>query len=229
MKRSLVFILIFILLSPLNVYANSAEPPSIVIMCMDGPDDLEIYYGDVKLSKNQRIGEDFFSLYRSDFKNEKNHVLKFVSDKKTFEIEIVKLDKYRSYYRLDYSKEKLSEGKGVVRSSVLIAIRILLTLIVEAAVFFVFGFRSKKSWRAFLLINLLTQGSLNIWLSTMTPGYGYIILALIFSEVLILLVESLGLSWYIDELATKYTVVTVIVANLISFYVGMMVIPLLPI
>ena len=104
-----------------------------------------------------------------------------------------------------------------------------MTLTVEATVFFVFGYREKATYQTFLYMNLLTQGALNIWFSTMTPGYGYIILALIFSEVLILLVETFGLATYVDELDTKCTVVTVIVANLLSFYVGMKVIPLLPI
>lgn len=56
-----------------------------------------------------------------------------------------------------------------------------------------------KSWIVFIIINLITQGALNIWINTAHPFESYIILYLIFAEYIILIVELLGLTFLIKE------------------------------
>ena len=53
---------------------------------------------------------------------------------------------------------------------------LLPTLLIEGALLFIFGYRSRKSWRSFLLVNLVTQGGFAAYLAVSvmqtapTPG-----------------------------------------------------------
>lgn len=39
------------------------------------------------------------------------------------------------------------------------------TLLIEGVLLYVFGYRSKKSWKRFLLVNLITQGGFAVYLA----------------------------------------------------------------
>jgi len=67
------------------------------------------------------------------------------------------------------------------------------TLVIEGVLLLVFGFQWKRSWRAFLLVNLVTQGALAVFMSfhIIRDGLGWWFLLLIVpAEVVIALVEA---------------------------------------
>ncbi|MEJ2740893.1 MAG: hypothetical protein P8105_13905, partial [Dehalococcoidia bacterium] len=107
---------------------------------------------------------------------------------------------------------------------------IIVTLAIEALVFYLFGYRKKRSWLIFLIANLLTQGALNIWLNvTTTPLESYIIFSLITGELLVIAVELAGFLTFVKEHRRWRTALYVIVANLLSLFAGGYLITVLPV
>ena len=49
---------------------------------------------------------------------------------------------------------------------------ILPTLLIEGLLLFAFGYRSKRSWRVFLLVNLVTQGAFAVYLAVIVLNHG---------------------------------------------------------
>ncbi len=128
---------------------------------------------------------------------------------------------------LDVSRRAVTPGKSVGRGVSLVSIRVLLTLLLEGLLFFIFGYRKKCSWVAFLIVNLITQGTLNIVMNQY-PIDSYIWLILIPLQVLGLLVELATLAAIINEHRRLRTVAYVVAANFFSLLLGGLLVALLP-
>jgi len=157
-------------------FANSAEPPSILIIVPHAPDDLDINLGNVKAGRRDKAFESYYTFYRSDIKSTDN-TLRFTTSSRNFEITVnVSLPSYNNIFTLNLKNQTLSPGKSLSRSIALPSLRVILTLIIEGIVFFLFGYRRKKSWLVFITVNLVTQGILNIWLAgNYSPLNNYLI------------------------------------------------------
>ncbi len=215
-------------------HGNAAEPPSIIIIAGNAPDDLEISIGSdntyVKARKTVNMIESYFTFYSRDLKTDNGYIVRVSSADGTFEILLDKpLKLYNNIYTLDLKNQKLTPGKSLTRSVLLVALRMILTLLIEAVVFLVFGFRDNKSWIAFLVINLITQGALNIWLNGFSPLQGYIIVSLIFGEILVFISEIIAFLAVIQEHRRIRTFLYVIAANLLSLLAGGYIITVLPV
>lgn len=245
MKNKKILIVLFLFLIVLNtafqieISANAAEPPSLVIITKTS-DDVEIYL--VNGESNQEILfrklnkkiEDYHILYNKDLNSNLNDLenakIKIKTDTEEFYIENeVVLNKYNSVYRLDKINKTLVEGKGLKRSIVLIASRITITIIIEMIIFYMFGFREKRSYYIFLLVNLITQFFLNYNINNMLPTTSYMMLNIIFMEIIILITELITLNLLIKEKSKVRISLFVIVANLLSYIVGGYIIMNLPI
>lgn len=226
-------LLIFITF-PLVSIANSAEPPSILIIVPNAPDNLEISlkhtYLDEGSTKSSKAFETYYTFYIYNLRNDEEYFLIVDKGDETFEVSIDKPPKhYNNIYTLDLKNKTLSPGKSLSRTILLVSLRVILTVIIEGFVFFIFGYRKKKSWIAFLIINLITQGFLNIWINGFVPYVSYIIIALFFLEILILLVEILAFNFLVLEHSRGRTIIYVTFANLLSFIAGGYLISILPI
>ncbi|SKC82187.1 hypothetical protein [Maledivibacter halophilus] len=237
-KRKILFAVILLILmsivAPLICYGNSAEPPSILIIVPNAPDNLEISIESdneyKKAGKSNKANETYYTFYLRDLKNTKEYNLKISTGSNTFEILLDQpLKTYRNIFTLDLKNQRLIPGKSLSRSIVLLSSRVILTLIIEALIFFVFGYRQKRSWYIFLIINLLTQGVLNIWLNGFFPLDSYIILALIFGEIFVFIVESLAFLTFIKEHSRLRTILYVLLANILSLIAGGYIITIMPI
>jgi hypothetical protein len=127
---------------------------------------------------------------------------------------------------------KLIPGTLPARNFVIWSIRIILTLLIEALVFYLFGYRQKRSWAVFLGTNLVTQTALFVWLSFLaTPlmGSTYLILDLIIGEFFVFLIEMLVFLIFVNEKRRWMTAGYVILANLVSVIAGGYLIALLPV
>lgn len=214
-------------------YANSAEPPSILIIVPNAPDDLEISInsGDtyIKANKTDKVIEKYYTFYSRDLRTTNDYILKITIDDVDYEIALEEpLKTYNNIYTLNLERQTLTPGKLLSRSILLVSMRMILTLIIEAIVFWVFGFRNKKSWIAFLIINLITQGVLNIMINGSTPLASYLVLTLAFLEILVLIVELIAFLTFVKEYRLR-TVFYVIIANLLSLVVGGYIITVLPV
>jgi hypothetical protein len=130
---------------------------------------------------------------------------------------------------LDFSTHVLTQGRFFERTALLAGLNILITLVVEGLFFFVFGFRTKKSWVAFFALNLATQFFLNAVL------YGgnlflksYYFVDLFFAEFLVVIVELIGFLLILKERTKRRRVGFVLAANAASFFAGFYLMSILP-
>ena len=101
---------------------------------------------------------------------------------------------------------------------------LLPTLLIEGLLLFAFGYRSKKSWLVFLLVNLVTQGGFAIYLAVTVLNHGVSGWSLIFYipiEVIITLVELLLYRRLLTEKNKVRAAVYAIAANLCSAVFGL--------
>lgn len=215
-------------------YGNSAEPPSILIIAPDAPDELEISIGpdnaDIKASMRDKIIERYYVFYSADLRIAKDYNINISTGEDSFEILLEEpLKTYNNIYTLDLENQTLTPGKSLSRSILLVSLRVILTLIIEAIVFWLYGFRKKNSWLAFLIINLITQGALNIWLNGSVPLASYLVFSLIFAEFFVFIAEIVLFLTLIKEHSRRRTVLYVIAANFLSLFAGGYIITVLPV
>ena len=213
-------------------YANAAEPPSILIIVPDAPEDLKISFGpeNIPAHREDKAIESYFTIYSYDLKIT-DYTVKITTEDTTFYIPLdAPPKKYNNIYTLNLEKQTLTPGKSLSRSATLISLRVVLTLIIEALVFFLFGYRQKRSWLIFLIANVITQAILYIWLNaSFYPLDSYVVFSLIFGEILILVAEMIIFLILVREHQRWRTAIYVIIANLLSLIAGGYLITALPI
>lgn len=232
LKRALLLILIIVVGATVNTsvgFANSAEPPSILIIVPKAPKDLEINMGTIKALRTDKAFESYYTFYSRDLKSA-DTTLRFTTSSKSLEITINVPPTYNNIFTLDLKNETLSPGKSLSRSIALPSLRIILTLIIEGIVFFLFGYRKKKSWLVFIIVNLITQGILNIVLAgNLSPLNSYLIFDLIGGEIVVFIVEIIAFLSLVDEHGRLRTALFVILANSLSLIAGGYLITVLPV
>ena len=242
-KLSLILLALAITLAfPLTASANSAEPPTMVVMVMNAPEDLtvELEIPDltdeyIYVRKISKMWEQYFRIYYHGTKeNLENARLLVSSSEKSFSCELPPMSEYNVYsyntlLYLDFDAETLTIGQPVYREPLLIALRVSLTLIFEGLVFFLLGFRKKSSWIAFLIINLLTQGWLNISIAGASIQSDYIIFGFILYEIVIFIAEAIAVTAFVREHKWYRRLGFSLLANTVSLILGMVIISNLPI
>lgn len=213
--------------------ANAAEPPSILIIVSNPPEDMEINLltdSNGKATVINHAFERYYAFYYRDLKEAEDYTFQVATSEDSFQIPLAKPVKtYNNIFTLDLDRQTLEPGKSWSRSASLVSFRVLLTLIIEGLIFWLFGYREKRSWYAFVVINLLTQGALNIWLNELSPLASYIILNLIFGEVQVFVVEMIVLMAFLREHSRLRTFAYVMIANILSLIVGGYIITYLPV
>lgn len=237
MKRIIIFILLIsALLIPIS--ANSAEPPLLNVIVTLPPDDLKLFieYYDgtqtvtVELYKSETYGEAYFTLFRHEINGYENAVLIIQSNEKSFTIPIDKsyLLSYDTTITLDFKNETISDGHSLTRSIILVSLRVGLTLIIEGLILFAFGYRKKSSWIMFLILNILTQGFLNMMLSNSLLSV-YVILSYVFLEFIVYFIEMIACMCLLKEHGMPRAIFYSLAANTASLILGGILIICLPI
>lgn len=234
-KSALILALIISMFIPFELicYANAAEPPSILIIVSNPPSDLEISIksgdGYVNASTVNKASERYYIFYSRHLRGVKDYAFKITTGGESYHIAIEKpLKSYHNVYTLSLKDWTLTPGKLLVRSFILISLRLVSTLLIEAVIFWLFGLGSKRYWMAFLVINLITQGILNIWINGFIPTQSYLIYSLIFGEILVLVAELCAFLYIIKPHRLR-TALYVVIANLASLIAGGYLITELPI
>lgn len=243
-RLALILLAVAITLAfPLTASANSAEPPSMIVMVINAPEDLslELQTPDLEegeriyIQKSQKMWEQYFRIYYHGTKeNMENARLLVSSSEKSFSCQLPPMSEYNVYsyntlLYLDFDAETLTIGQPAYREPLLIALRISLTLIFEGLVFFLLGFRKKSSWIIFLLINLLTQGWLNISIASTTIYSNYIIIGFFLYEIVIFIAEAIALTAFVREHKWYRRLGFSLLANTVSLILGVIIISNLPI
>ncbi len=229
--------LLFLLLgiTPAMAYANSAEPPALVIIMKNAPEDASVSLvtedGLVEVPKNQTAWETYYVFYYGDIGTKSEITLKVSGNGAEYEqtIGAQYLGGYASTVTLDFVAKTVTEGKLPGRSILLVSMRVLFTLIIESFIFFLFGFREKRSWIIFLVMNLLTQGALNIALNSGSVLAIHSMFKLFIMEFWVFVAEIATVLALIREHGKLRRVAFALTANILSLVLGFYLISSLPV
>ncbi len=227
---------------PVAVCSNAAEPPTFTIMVSNPPDDLSLSLRlpndreteAIVLQSERRAWETYYrffnSLSPSRHDSLNGAVLVVQSSERSFECPLpaATFRSYNNLLTLDLETGNLTVGQSPFRVPALVALRVLLTLLIEGAVFFLFGYRKRRSWLAFLAVNLVTQGALNALFTGPDIG-SYWMIGFVVGEIVVLAVETATLVGIISEHTRRRTVFFVLSANAASLLLGGQLIARLPI
>lgn len=225
-KELLIFLLLPVVLIFGNTkvcYANAPPPPTVSIVISGAPKDLELSIGSVKGNRIDKIFESYFTFYLEFTDTE--YTLNITEENNTYEIALPQLQKYNNVFRLDLENRSLSPGTSSWRPYEFASITLILTILIEGVIFFLFGYRKWRSWIIFLATNIVTQGFLYIWLNTgfypLVSSYSFpIYFNLVLGEILVVIVEIGIFLIFINERHRLVTLSYVILANLASLFAG---------
>lgn len=237
LKSYMLLIIFFVIFSflPTIAYANSAEPPGLILILKNAPADVSVSIVSADSiqegKKGRLLGKSTMLSTNRDIGNNNEILLRVSGNGVSYDQIVGKefLTGYNSIVTLDFSSQTIAAGKMLSRSILLVTQRVLFTLVIEGVIFILFRFRDKKSWIAFLMMNLLTQGILNVALNGASPFASYLIFNLILMEFFVLFAELVGVLVFIKEHGRFRRVSYVLVANLASLVLGGYLITVLPI
>ena len=124
---------------------------------------------------------------------------------------------------MDWAKRTASAPSAAVAYLLQFFCMLLPTLLIEGVLLLAFGYRSRRSWLVFLLVNLVTQGGFALYLAVTVLNHGVSGWSLLFyfpAEVVITVVESLLYRRLLTERSWERAVGYAIVANVCSATVG---------
>jgi hypothetical protein len=222
-----------VLLVALPALGNASEPPSILLIVPGAPEGLVVSLGEgdeyIEASRRDKMFESYFLLYQRETDPVENLQLKVSGGGYNLEVPLGDLaQRYNNVFTLDLDDGTLMEGKDPVRAGVYVAMRVVLTLIVEGLVFFLLGFRTRRSWTVFLIVNLVTQGALNLWINTVTYNDYSLFFGLIFYEFVIIIVEMVAFLGLLKEHVKWRRALYVLLANILSLLGGGYILTVLP-
>jgi len=226
--KRLIFITVLPLISVVGgtslCFANSPPPPTVSIIVSNAPKDLELRIGSVKANRIAKIFDSYYTFYLK-FDDINPSMLTISSSEGTIEMALPQLQRYNNVFRLDIDSRTLTPGASSFRAYQFALITIILTLLIEGAIFFLFGYRKRSSWLVFLIVNVVTQGLLYVWLNiTFYPlvnsYFGSILFSLIGGEFLVFIVEIIAFLIFIRERPRLLTFLYVVLANFASLIAG---------
>lgn len=238
----LMIIIVLVISFPTKIYSNAAEPPSFTIIVTNPPEDLslsimfeeDVHTEVIELHKQKKAWETYYIFFyhmipavRDNLENGKLFV---ESSDKSFQVSVPleTFSMYNNVLTLNMDTASLTMGQSPLRVPILVALRLALTLIIEGCIFFLFGYRKKKSWIIFFAINIITQGGLNAMITG--PGIGsYWIFGFILAEIIILILEMIGFTSLVKENKKSRNAIYVITANIASLVLGGLLITYLPV
>lgn len=237
--RMFVLCLLMLLLLPISVSANSAEPPGIIVIVTGAPEDVELTlelpqeteYG-IRKTRSTAMWEQYFRFYyHVGMDTLDGAVIRVTGGDAQFicPLPAGTANRYNNLMTLDFGAQTLTAGQHPLRQPLLVALRLTLTLMIEGAVFYLFGFRKKRSWVIFLLVNLATQLWLNIFIAHSAFSGGYWVFGYIGIELCIFLAESIGFPIFIKEKKAGRCILCALVANAVSLALGSWLISNLPV
>lgn len=226
-RRALWAFFLTLLLVPAMVFANSMEPPGVVVIVEGRPEGLDVwldYEGGGIVEGQQKVWPcevQYWFYHHAGFDAAKEAVLHVEAEGIDRQYLLDELTDYRSTFTVRLDEAALIPGKTLLRSVLLVGIRVLLTLAIEGLVFLLMGFRSRRSWRIFLLVNLATQTALNIYINSMNVAAGYpVLFGLVFGEFWIFIAEGIALPLLLREKGRLRRLAFAVLANAASLVLG---------
>lgn len=229
-KKLSVFAAVFLLFMafmPIRAYANSAEPPSLVIWSVNAPSDTQLVFycgdgSDRTAEKSLRLWEKVWFLYGSDGVPQR---LTVRSSEKSFDITLPEESaggSFKDIYTLDFEAETLTENVSPLRAPLYMLLRVMFTLIIECGFYYLVGYRQKRSFAAFVTVNLITQMFVNFVINggSLDIFYSYTLLIYIGMELIVFIFEIIALPIAVKEKKSCWTLLWTFTANTVSMVIG---------
>jgi hypothetical protein len=192
---------------PTAALANSAAPPSLVIVVDNPPSDLRIepIDGGTMDKFIIRQWQGYCAFYHLSYSDDIdfrvtasgldfNFTLRWAIDEQLSSSSEGGHWSYHSYYHLDLQTHECVPDDEPLRPVPATVLRVFLTLVIEGAVLWLLGFRRRLSWLSFLIVNLITQTALNLTLANwLTPFTFYPIFYLLTLELGVFMFELITL------------------------------------
>ena len=231
---TVIFALLFsFLMFASDTKANSAEPPMVWILIPGTYDHIEgvlvvdslVFKGWVNENKTESYIRFYYGSIPDIDRLEKidgSDAKFFITlENRQYMIQAdIRGSGYNDLYTLDLKTLSLIKGKTFTRDATLVSIRVLSTLILEGLVFFLLGYRKRRTWMLFLITNLVTQGFLNIVINSDNPQNVYMVFVLMIIEIGIIVVEEIVLLLNINEGKKPKLFLAILSANLLSLFLG---------
>jgi len=219
--------------------ANSAEPPGITVIVTNPPDDLTLTLrlrnGDTApLEREDRAWESWFRFFYHSIPQSHDQLGKSTLLAETggvmteYALPTDTFGRYNNLLTLDIDEGTVMVGARPMRTPFLITLRVILTLLIEGAVFWLFGYRQRRSWLLFLIANLITQGLLNMAFTGPHIG-GYWLFGFILGEILVFAAEMTAFPLLLREHKKSRAILYAAAANLLSLALGGWLIASLPV
>lgn len=256
MKRfcTAVWAALLVLGIPVFALGNSAEPPSLTILVHGGPADLEVsvrvtdtesgQVRETQLELTERPWTRYYlwydtltpwvleNWYHMGPEVDVDLVVQGGGGRLVLPLDApTEHTGYSRLLTLDLEKGVLLEGEQPFWWVPLkILLRVASTLLLEGAVFWLFGYRAGKSWAAFLVINLITQAFLNAMLmGSQLDAHMALVLLVLFIEPVVFIGELILLCVSVKEKKKWFTAICSVAANLLSLVPGSVMIGLFPV
>ena len=240
---------VFCLALPWPASANSAEPPCFTVLVPAPPGDLELTIefdsaqGEEpqRLSGDRMLWEGYYRFYgRWDIDPEGLTGARLVAETggESFALPIdpTGFARYNNLITLDVGARTLTQGQPWWRQPLLVVLRVALTLALEGLIFYLWGYREKRSWIVFLMVNLVTQFGVNIAILCFLPAASRTYDAmwakvLLYGpmEVLVILLEAIALPLLLKEQRKRTAVGCAVMANILSWFLGSVLLSVLPV
>lgn len=138
--------------------------------------------------------------------------------------EITEMYAFRSYFKMDFTKEaiKIKTTYPYIRETLRFILRVVLTLLIEVGLFFVFYLYTKRNLKVVLIVNVITQVLLNIIINicTYTSGELTALLILILIEMAIFIIEPVLFAILMKKKNKILIILYALIANFLSFILG---------
>jgi len=223
---SILIIILFIITSnTIPNFANSAEPPSLVIIVENPPEDFKMTLLSESGTNDGRrydyVGEVHYTFYYRDLNENRPTAVEITAYGKTQVVDLPELIKrYHEVHTLDLDTLIFSPGESMTRSIKIVSFRVFGTLLIEGFLFFLYGFRNRRSWIGFITLNLITQAALNISLINVPMYSGYPLFYLIYFEFFVFVAELIAIHFFVREKTAGKRNAFVLVANTLSIVIA---------
>ncbi len=251
-KWGFLFVCLWLLaMVPLPAAANAAPGPDLTLVVMGGPEDLTIdivktdgvNQGRVHLEGARPVGWErrYVVRYMYDWTIEPEAELDWTAANTILEVrgtgvhwdipmDGIEYMGYSHLVTLDVGKGVVISGQPAWRQPLLVGIRVVFTLLVEGVVFYGFGYRRKRSWAVFILINILTQTGLGFLMAQAEFGIYLLSLLVYFvAEPVIFLTEAWVYALALRAKTGKRGIGCALAANTASLFAGLLLFAFLPI
>ena len=129
---------------------------------------------------------------------------------------------------LDLKHGTLVYGEPGWRAPLAVAGRVMLTLLLEGIVFFLFGFRAKSSWLIFFILNLITHSLLSSFLAHPFEAKSDFFMTVFISFWVVLVEAAIYYFTFKEVELSPKALLLALVANLVGFFLGGWIMPYFP-